>query len=399
MPATPSPRPVFATEDLPWGLLSSARVQGDAQVLETLWCDYKRPEQARASAVRAIFAGACAHGDTALAAWVQNLHPQHIDVKTLKDTAMQAIKDGSTPVWNFLTDAIDTHHGAANIYSGLLRTAAEHGTPAILQKIWPHAGDTPSAQLYAAVIGDNMPALEWLMGACKKENKLDAVQVDKAFLLAIQRAQTPMASRFLAVGADASTHDDAALRQALPHSAADGGILMEMLVRAGAHPQKAQDLLATLPETQTLMPKIKQAAEETAQRHLTALHAACGQPPLLSAHQDTLGMSGIHYAAQHRILDRIPVQNFTAADMLRTNVAGENVVQVLVRRGAEEAFFAPARWHGQTEKLAAVLDLLPDGHWPDVKRAQILRTAEQQTLQHMAASAAGAFRLGQRPNS
>src|SRR6218665_2370687 len=92
MPATPSPRPVFATEDLPWGLLSSARVKDDAQALETLWQGYKRPEQARASAVRAIFAGACAQEDTALAAWVQTLHPQHIDAKTLKDTASQAIK-------------------------------------------------------------------------------------------------------------------------------------------------------------------------------------------------------------------------------------------------------------------------------------------------------------------
>ncbi len=399
MPATPSPRPVYAAEDLPWGILSSACMQGDAQTLETLWRDHKRPEQARASAVRAVFSGACARGDTALAAWVQNLHPQHIDTKTLKDTAAQAIKTGVMPVWHFLTDIIDNHHGVANIYGSLLRTAAAHGTPAILQKIWPQTGDAPAAQLYAAVIGDNMPALTWMIEVCKKENKLEQTHVDKAFLLAVQRAQTPMVSQFLYAGADASAHGDAALRQALPHSAADGGILMEMLVRAGAHPRKAQDMLASLPETQTLLPKIKQAAEETAQRHLAALHAACGQPPQLAAHQPTLGMSGIHYAAHHRVLDRIGTPNFKAADLAQTNTAGENVVQVLVRRGAEDAFFAPARWHGQTEKLAAALDLLPDGHWTAQRRAQTLRAAEQQTLQRLAASAAGAFRLGRRPNS
>lgn len=398
MPATPSPRPVFAAEDLPWGLLSAACVRGDAGPLESLWSDYKRPEQARAAAIRAIFSGGCAHSDTALAAWVRELHPQHIDAKVLKDAASQAIKTGAAPVWDFLTGIIDAHQGAQNIYAGLFRDAAEHGTPHVLQKIWPHVGDAPAAQLYAAVIGDNMPTLTWLTDACQKDGKLDAAQVDKAFLLAVQRAQTPMASWLLGAGADAATHDDAGLRQALPHSAADGGVLMALLVRAGAHPQKAQDLLAAQAETAALVPKIKQVAEETAQHHLDACAASLRAGTFCDP-QKSLGMTGLAYAAHHRILHRVPVQNFTAEDLAQPNAQGENVVQILVSRGAADAFFAPARWQGQTEKLAAALDLLPVGLWPDQKCAQILRTAEQQSLQHLAASAASAFRLGRKPSN
>lgn len=400
MPATPSPRPAFATEDLPWDLLSSACAQGDARTLETLWADFKRPEQARASAVRAIFQGACAHGDIKLAAWVSDLHPQHIDVKLLKDTAAQAIKDHAAPVWNFLTGVIDAHHGIKNIYGSLLRDAAAEGTPQILQKIWPHAGDGPSSHLYAAVIGDNMPALSWLTETCKKAGQLNVADVNKAFLLAVQRAQTPMAAWLLRAGADASTHEDAALRHALPHSAADGGVLMEMLVRAGAHPQKASDLLAQHPDTTLLAPKIKQVAEETAQHHMSVLNKICGQPlqaAAFCADQKSLGMTGLQYAAYHRILDRIAVQNFTSEALSRLNPQGHHAIQILADRGALEPFFTPDRWRGQTEKLAVALDLVPAGLWTDQKRAQILRSAEQQSLQHLAASAAGAFRLGRKP--
>ncbi len=399
MPATPSPRPAFAAEELPWGLLLSARAQGDAQALESLWAEFKRPEQARASAVRAIFQGACARGDIELAAWVHGLHPQHVDAKLLKDTAAHAIRQRAMPAWDFLTGIIDAHHGAGNIYRGLMRDAVAEGNPAILQKIWPQAGAEPSSHLYAAVIGDNMPALTWLTEACKNAGQLTAADVNKAFLLAVQRAQTPMVAWLLGAGAEASTHDNAALRQAVPHSAADGGVLMDILVRAGAHPQKALDLLAQHTDTRALLPKIKQAAEETAQHHMDVLDHVCGRPlqaGAFCADQASLGMTGLQYAAYHRILDRIAVQRFTSEALAKPNAQGHHAVQVLADRGALDTFFVPDRWRGQTEKLAAALDLVPAGLWSDEKRAQILRSAEQQSLQHLAASAAGAFRLGRK---
>lgn len=400
MPATPSPRPHFDPQELPWGVLSSACAQGDVQPLETLWSHFKRPEQARAAAVRAVFTGACARGDTKLAAWVRGLYPQHIDVSTLKSAATQSIKNAAHKTWQFMTDVIDAHPSAAHIYGGLLRDAAQYGTPAVLQKLAPHMGDMASSHLYAAVVGDNMPALMWLTDHCKKENKLSAAHLDQALLVSVQRGHTPMASWLLGAGADAAAHDDAALRHALPHTPADGGVLMELLVRAGAHPQKAQEMLAAQTETQILTAKIKQAAEETAQHHLAQVKHLCGDPPAPSSFADrhaALGTTAIHYAAHHRILHRLPVQSFAAADLAQKNARGENVIDVLVRRDEAAPFFTPDRWRGQTEKLAAALDLLSDTHPLTQKREAILRSAEQQSLQHIAQQAGAAFRLGPRP--
>lgn len=400
MPATPSPRPHFDPQDLPWAALSAACKAGDVPVLEKLWVDYKRPEQARAAAVRAVFAGACARGDTSLAAWVQDLYQQHIDVPTLKSAAAQCIKSGTGATWQFLTQQIDAHPAATQIYGGLLRDAAQHGTPAIVQKILPHAGDMASAHLYAAVIGDNMPALTMLTEHCKRENTLDSAHLDQAFLISVQRGNTPMAAWLLGAGANAAAHDDAALRHALPHSAADNGMLMQLLVRAGAKPEKAQELLMSQPETVAWAGDIKQAGEETAAHHLAQVYKACGNPPkheLFSAHQAVLDKTAIHYAAHHRILHRVPVQSFAAEDLLQKNRSGENVIDVLVRRGEEMPFFAAARWRGQADKLAAAFDLLPEGHPLTQKREMILRGVEQDSLQQIASAAGAAFRLGPRP--
>jgi len=85
-----------------------------------------------------------------------------------------------------------------------------------------------------------------------------------------------------------------------------------------------------------------------------------------------------------------------AADFAQKNTRGETVIDVLARRDDVAAFFAPAAWKGQTEKLAAVLALLPAGAMAAERCEDIQRKAEQATLDDIIPL--GGFKLKRRPS-
>lgn len=393
-------RPAFDAAALPWAALSAACVQNDAAVLESLWREHKRPEQGRAAAIKAVFAGACAAKNLPLARWVGTLYPQHIDTKTLRHGAAEALRQGRGDVWSFLCEHIDARPPAASaeIYKSLFKIALEHAPVAAVQKIFPHMGASASDHLYAAVLGDNMPVLVWLTEACRAEGALPQAALDKSLLLACERAQTPMAQWLLAAGADAGAFAEASLKRAAPHTDADGGALLELLVRAGAHPQKAQEIARASAGGEGLAQRQAQSAAETAAHHLRILARHCGSPPdatRLTAPNAALGHSGLHYAAEHRLLHGLSKDSFTALGLAQKNTAGETVIDVLVRRSAWADFFKPEGWAGQVEKLAAALDLLPLAVCDDMARATCLRIAERLTLD--AAVPEEGFTLARRP--
>lgn len=391
-------RPVFDTATLPWPALSQACAAGDSAVFDALWQGHKRPEQARGVLVRTVFAAACAKGDVATADWVHGLYGLHIDAKTLRQTADIALRTAPETVWNFLCSKIDAHHGAADIYKSLFKTAAEHAPLPRVQKVFAQGAEAASEYLYAAVLGDNTPALGWLMDTARQDGSLRPADLDKALLLATERAQTPMASMLLGAGANAGAFDEAAIKRAAPHSEADNGGLMELLVRAGAHAEKA----AALVEIPALAERLIQAGRETQNYHADILARICGTPPLrekLCAYQPQLGHTGLHYAAENRVLHHIPRSILTADDLAQKNADQETVLDVLLRRGAATGFFKPEDWRGQVEKLSAVFDLLPAtdlvAHGLAAgDRADKLRQVERLTLADTLP--AGGFKLGQR---
>jgi hypothetical protein len=392
-------RPVFDTAALPWAALSAACARGDAGVLDSLWQEHKRPEQARAAAVKSVFAGACAAQNLPLAKWVSTLYSQHIDTKTLRHSAAEALRQGRGEVWNFVCEQIDAKpSAAAEIYKSLFKTALEQAPVAAVQKIYPHMDGTAADHLYAAVLGDNMPALVWLAEACRTDGNLLQAALDKSLLLACERAQIPMAQWLLNAGADAGAFAEAALKRAAPHADADRGVLLALLVRAGADPQKAQDIARVSAGGEALAQRLAQVATDTAAHHLHILMQQCGTPPevtRLAARHPALGRSGLHYAAEHRLLHRLPKDSFTAQGLGQKNGAGETVIDVLVRRGAVADFFKPEAWAGHVEKLAAAFDFLPPAVCDDVARAKCLRTAERLTLD--AALPEEGFSLARRP--
>lgn len=397
----PDHRAVFQPDALPWATLSAACATGDTAVLDSLWQDHKRPEQARAAAVRALFTGACARDDLPLADWVFALHAKHIDEKTLRQTAGAALRQGRKDVWHFLGEKIDVRTDAGGIYKFLFKTALENTPEALslpaVQKIFPHVRENVSSYLYAAVLGDNMSALVWLTEACREGGTLARADLDKALLLAVDRAQTPMASYLLQAGADAGAFGEAAIRRAVPHTDADGGVLLEVLVRGGANPAQAQEAALQSTGGEALAQRLARAATEMAALHMEKLVQACGQPPeaaRLAAYQPALGQTGLHFAAENRILQNVPKNGFSAADLSQKNAEGESVIDVVARRGSAGDFFAPAAWRGQTEKLAAALDLLPPGIWDETTREACLRTAERLTLEE--ALPAEGFKLARR---
>jgi hypothetical protein len=107
-------------------------------------------------------------------------------------------------------------------------------------------------------------------------------------------------------------------------------------------------------------------------------------------------MTALHYAAEHRILAMIDRAIPAAADFAQKNVRGETVMEVLARRDDVAAFFAPAAWKGQTEKLAAALTLLPPEAMSAEMREDIQRKAEQATLDDIIPLTG--FKLKRRPS-
>lgn len=386
MPARPSACRDYSPDDLPWPCLIEACARKDAGVLESLWVDEKRPEQARAAAIRSIFEGACVRGYTDLAQWAYTLYPQHVTAKVLQDSGAASIRTGQTKVWDVISGFIDAHHAPQKIFEKILRTSAQYATPQILEKLWPYAGERPSSLLYAAALGDNMPALKWMTKACQKENSLHLEDINKALILAARNGHLPMLAWLLFQGADASAHDDAPLRLAFAHADSDNGALIEALVRAGAHPDKAQKMAMDAGMTE-IAARLRTAAAETQKLHMEVLHKICGNPfagaQLCSAHE-AIGGTGLHYAARHRILDQLSTVLFDTADLMQKNDSGQTVLDVLCQRGDMERFCAPARWTGHIDKLKAVFSLLPDSSVLKERQDQLLRQAEQLTLHQRA---------------
>lgn len=385
-------RPAFDAATLPWPALAQGCAAGDASVFDALWQNHKRPEQARAALARTVFAAACAKGDVTTAKWVDGLYALHIDAKTLRGVADHALRLGPDQVWDFICGKIDTHHAAADIYKSLFKTAAEHAPAARLEKVFAQSTEA-SGYLYAAVLGDNMPALTWLLDKAALEKNIQQGDLDKALLLATERAQTPMVYALLRAGADAGAFEEAAIKRAAAHSAADNGTLMEILVRAGAHPDKA----ASQVQSRNIADRLIQAGQETQNHHAKVLAQACGMPPVrekLCPYHPALGHTGLHYAAENRVLHHIPRAVFSTKDLAQKNANQESVLDVLHRRGAVAGFFKPEDWRGQVDKLAAAFDLLPPQAMAPDTRAGILRDAERLTLD--AAIPAGGFKLGRR---
>lgn len=392
-----SHKPVFDAAALPWAALSAAAACSDAAAFETLWQDHKRPEQARAAAVRTLFTGACARGDVMLAQWVQQQYPQHIDAKTLKDAGRKAIADAQMPVWDYLTGLLDTLPAGPSVYAELFRPALESAPLQVIQKIYPHVTVALSDFMYVPVLGGNMPALVWVTDTCREKGILGQEALDKALRLSVERAKMPMVSWLLGAGADAGAFADAMVNPAAQQAAQDGGEMLELLVRAGLHPRKA---MAAVADNALLAARIADAAAETAAHHLAVLHRHCGQPPdaqKLRGHGAVVsGMTALHYAAEHRILAMMDRAIPAAADFAQKNARGETVIDVLARRDDVAAFFAPAAWKGQTEKLAAVLALLPAGAMAAERCEDIQRKAEQATLDDIIPL--GGFKLKRRPS-
>lgn len=386
-------KPVFDDAALPFAQLSAAAAHGDAAAFDALWQDHKRPEQARASAARSVFTGACQRGDVVLAAWMQEHYTQHIDTKTLKDAGRQAITSGNTPVWDYLCGVLDAHRAGASVYAELFRPALESAPLSTIQKIFPHVSIPVEQYIYVPLLGGNMAALCWLTETAAAQGALGSAALDGALRMAVERAKTPMITWLLGAGAAPA---DCMAKPAVQRAAEDGGDILELLVRAGLNPRKAAEAAG---DDTALVKRVQQAAAETAAHHLDILHAHCGNPPLpekLRSLQGALGMRGLHYAAEHRVLGMIDRAVFTAADLAQQNPQGETVMDVLARRGEVQAFFTPETWRGQVDKLAAAFALLPAAAMDSTARDDVLRKAEQFTLDDVIP--ASGFKLKRRPS-
>lgn len=391
----PDHRPAFNAAALPWAALSQAARERDAAALEALWRDHKRPEQARAYAVRAVFAGACGRGDTALAGWVQNLYGMHIGAREITAQAGAALAAGRADVWHFLCEKIDALPRANEIYAGLLPAALVNHRPEALEKIRPHLSGPLGGFLHYPVTAGQTASLDWLLRAGLANDTITRSDTSRALVQAATRGQTDMIALLLDAGADPDAFGGAAIRHAGTHAGADGGAGLAHLLRAGANPQT---VIAAASGDAALCEKLAALAALVAEEFRTRLQASCGQPAaagLLRAYHAPLGTTGLHFAAEHRLLSCFSAALLDAGDFAQKNAAGETVIEVLARKGGVDDFFATARWRGQTQKLEDVLALLPAAAMDEETRADLLRRAERETLE--SAVPAGGFKLSRRP--
>lgn len=354
-------------------------------VIENFWQQDKKPEEARAAFVRFAFSEVCAKNDQPSAAWLLEHHPAHLKIADIKKAAIEALPKGHDALAVFLADAIHRRGDTAEASRAseiLLGEALEKATPeavaALLERMPEKMSESGSTYLYRAALGGQTKNAACLVRFCKERDILLREDLDRALVVAIKNENIPMAQAFLDEGADPVACRKASITRAAQTDDAVRGVLLDMLLKAGADPLHAQE---KFPESYKA--DIEKTAATVQQKHRTVLEQQTGGAlniESLRDYNETLGMTGLHYAARHRLLKNISLQGLTAQDLLQTDAQGQNLVDAIVRAGEVTPLLAADKWRGKRDVLIRFVSLLPEIMQENIALPALLHDVDMQTL-------------------
>lgn len=358
-------------------------------VIENFWQQDKKPEEARAAFVRFAFREVCTKNDQPSAAWLLEHYSAHLKIADMKKAAIGAFTNGHDALADFLAGAIqrrgDTRE-ANRALEILLGEALEKATPeavaGLLQKMpekMPEKmSESGSTYLYRAALGGQEKNAACLIRFCKSREILLQEDLDRALVVAIKNENIPMVQAFLDDGADPDACRKASMTRAAQTNDAVRGVLLEMLLLAGADPLHAQEKFPESYKTD-----IQKTAAAVQEKHRTILQQQTGGAlniESLRGFNENLGMTGLHYAARHRLLKDIPLQGLTAQDLLQTNAQGQNLVEAMVQAGDATSLLAADKWRGKRDVLIRFVALLPEKMQENIALPALLHDVDMQTL-------------------
>ena len=236
--------------------------------------------------------------------------------------------------------------------------------------------DTPdSGLLYRAALGGQMTNLRYMVDTCRGQKTLATPDLNAALVIAVKQGDVAMTDYLLGAGADAGSPREAPLKRAAERFAQDGFVMTALLLSSGADPLLAKELL---PAQQGMIDTCVKQAQDAHRAKLD--HATGFNIQQLRQPQETLGTTGLHYAANHRVFDQVSIGQMTVEDFLIKNAQGETVLDVIEKRNDVAAFLQPARWVGQADMLRRVLPCLSEKTQESLDVRQLLLDVDMQTL-------------------
>ncbi len=328
----------------------------DEKVIEAFWQDDKKPEELRAALLRAAFKAACRDGQQPAAIYMLAHYPAHINIAEVKKSALAAVAAGHDALALHLTQKIiaaDARKDAVRTTEIICAEAFEKGSAALVKNLLTLLPQTDSAQLYRAALGNKPENLDLILSHCKTADTLAQDDLDQALVIAVKNKNMPITQALLASGADADGCRKAPLKRVAEWEdteAATTKNFLSVLLDAGADPLLAQEIFPPV-----WCGLIQETAAKTQQRHFENLQAAAGSAPAMDALRNTEmpqgNMTGLHYAAKHRLLDRLSLSGLTTADLDAQNAAGQSLTQVIEQSGAWQALLQPTTWAGHKDVL------------------------------------------------
>lgn len=370
-----------------FGKTVTAVVAGTAEenAVAAFWEGDKKPEELRAALLRGAFHVACAKGEGPAAEYMLQKYPQHLSVAELKKSALAAVAAGHDRLALYLTEktvAAGDRKNAARAVEIIAAEAFEKGSADLINGLLSILPETNSAHLYRTALGNKPANMDLLLAHCRARNTLSQEDLDRTLVIAVKNKNISMAQVLLATGADADGSRKAPLKQLAgwaetdPTAAAD---LLTTLLSANADPLLATEIFPAI-----WHPLIEKTAEKTQQQHFEILQQRAEKTVLdvsvLRAVRMPDGMTGLHYAAKYRVLDRLPLAGMTVADLDTTNANGATLTETIERSGAWRTLLHPPKWTGQKHVLQHFVTGLGEKAREKIDLAALLHDVDMQTL-------------------
>jgi len=351
--------------------------------VDIFWQTDKKPEEARAGLARLAFDAACHTGNTKNAEWLKTRYATHIKASEFKAAVLKSMERGDdhTALWLIqnMPQACTDENQKNKLVGSLLAPALQISRLVIVKALTELQDRPDSSLLYRAALGGQIDNLRYMIGRCKERKTLMAEDLNAALVVSVKQGDAQTMACLLGAGADAGAPREAPLKRAAERFSQDGFSMIGQLLTAGADPVLAKKLLPSQ------ISAIDACAQKAQEDHRAKLQRATGfDADALRRHQNVLGTTGLHYAAEHRVFDHVVLSKMTADDFLIKNVQGETVLAVIEKRNDVAALLQPARWVGQVEMLRHVLPHLSAKTQESLDVRQLLLDVDMQTLRQKA---------------
>lgn len=358
--------------------------RAEDSAVTAFWQEDKKPEELRAALLRGAFKAACRNGAGASAHYLLAQYPEHLNITEIKNAAVAAIAEGHDPLALDLAKKImaaaDRKNGGRAL-DIICAEAFEKGGADLTKELLRLLPRTDSTYLYRTALGQKPDNLKQVVKHCYRQKTLAQKDLDQTLVIAVKNKDMPMAQELLQFGADVDGCRKATLRRIAEWAGDDDATaekFLSVLINAGADPYLAQNIFPAAYGS-----RIQDMAEKTQQRHVENLQEVVGDKMTMQNLRATVmpdGQSGLHYAAKHRLLGRVPFDGMTVDDLQSTGADGQTLVQAVEKSGALPSLLQPAKWQGQKDVLQHFVAGLSDDAREKIDLAVLLHDVDMLTL-------------------